>query len=314
MLTIPKLIAPRQIDLMTVSIRFGAAAAHSQRQASGCGRVSQLHARAGCDDVGVITDERLPADDPALADPTLDLDALAAHWSRYAALRPIGAEQMRGADRRAQRFGVPGRDLMEQAGSAVAVAARALLNSTDRPSSGRVLVLAGPGNNGGDAFVAARRLADQGTAGVVVLLSADRRPGTTDALANWDALGGIDAVERIQAANGHDVLLLLNGIERAALVIDGLLGTGVRGRLREPISQAVDVAIAARRAGVPVLAIDTPTALDLTSGTPSEPNVRAHLTVTFHRPKLGLLTRDGRAFAGRVLVAPIGIPTEADIG
>ena len=88
----------------------------------------------------------------------------------------------------------------------------------------------------------------------------------------------------------------------------------LRGVLREPIRDAVDVCLAARREGVPVLAIDTPTALDLTSGNPSEPNVRADLTVTFHRPKQGLLTRTGRAFCGRVLVAPIGIPAEADIG
>ncbi len=63
---------------------------------------------------------------------------------------------------------------------------------------------------------------------------------------------------------------------------------------------------------VPILAIDTPTALDLTSGEPSDPNVHADLTVTFHRPKEGLLTRTGRVLAGRVLVAPIGIPVEAD--
>ena len=93
-----------------------------------------------------------------------------------------------------------------------------------------------------------------------------------------------------------------------------MLGTGVRGQLREPISQAVDVCLGARRAGVPVMAIDTPTALDLSSGTPSQPNVRADLTVTFHRPKEGLLTKHGKALAGRVLVAPIGIPSEADIG
>ena len=72
--------------------------------------------------------------------------------------------------------------------------------------------------------------------------------------------------------------------------------------------------IGARRGGVPVLAIDTPTALDLTSGTPSEPNVLANVTVTFHRPKQGLLSKYGRAAAGRVLVAPIGIPQAADVG
>jgi hydroxyethylthiazole kinase-like uncharacterized protein yjeF len=263
---------------------------------------------------GVIVNEILPTDDQALADPALDLEALKNHWAQYAARRPMTAEQMRGADRRAQRIGVASRDLMEQAGTAVAIAARALLNSVDRPSSGRVLFLAGPGNNGGDAFVACRHLAKSGVSCVVVLASSDLQPGTRDAAANWDALEGVDLVERIHAPSGHEVSLFLNGIERAALIVDGLLGTGVRGQLREPISQAVDVCLGARRAGVPVLAIDTPTALDLSSGAASEPNVRADLTVTFHRPKEGLLTRNGKVLAGRVLVAPIGIPSEADIG
>ncbi len=82
--------------------------------------------------------------------------------------------------------------------------------------------------------------------------------------------------------------------------------------LREPIRSAVELARRARAAGVPVLAVDTPTALDLTSGDPSDPVVRADATITFHRPKVGLRTRNGRALAGRVLVAPIGIPVDAD--
>ena len=121
-------------------------------------------------------------------------------------------------------------------------------------------------------------------------------------------------VERMHAPATHDVALLLNGLERAALVVDALLGTGVSGALREPISEAVELCLAARRLGVPVLAVDTPTALDLSAGQPSEPNVRADLTVTFHRPKVGLATRTGKLLAGKVLVAPIGIPVEADAG
>lgn len=259
-----------------------------------------------------VADETLPVIDARLSEPGLDLEALALHWAAYSARRAMTAEQMVGADLRARRLGVTGRELMEQAGTAVAAAARALLNSTDRPSSGQVLILAGPGNNGGDAFVAARRLADANVRSYVVLVSSATRPGTPDAAANWDRLDGIASVQRLHAASGHDASILLNGIERAAMVVDGLLGTGLRGPLREPVAQAVDLCLAARRAGVPILAIDTPTALDLSSGEPSEPNVRADLTVTFHRPKQGLLTRTGRVLAGRVLVAPIGIPVEAD--
>jgi NAD(P)H-hydrate epimerase len=259
-----------------------------------------------------VADETLPVTDARLSEPALDLDTLARHWATYGARRAMTAEEMRGADRRAQRMGMSGRELMEQAGTAVAAAARALLNSTDRHSSGQVLVLAGPGNNGGDAFVCARRLADAGLRSYVVLVTSATRPGTPDAAANWDRLDGVALVQRMHAASGHDADILLNGIERAALVIDGLLGTGVRGILREPVAQAVDLCLAARRLGVPILSIDTPTALDLTSGEPSDPNVHADLTVTFHRPKEGLLTRTGRVLAGRVLVAPIGIPVEAD--
>ena len=108
--------------------------------------------------------------------------------------------------------------------------------------------------------------------------------------------------------------ILGQGIEKAAIVVDALLGTGVRGQLREPVRTAVEMIRKAREAGIPVLAVDTPTAVDLTSGDPSDPVVRADLTVTFHRPKTGLRTRMGRALAGRILVAPIGIPPEADRG
>ena len=129
---------------------------------------------------------------------------------------------------------------------------------------------------------------------------------------NCDRVDCIGGAERIHVATAHDVAMLHNGLERAALVIDALLGTGVRGMLREPVRTAVDLISRGRTLGVPVLAVDTPTALDLTSGEPSDPVVRADVTITFHRPKQGLGSRIGKALAGHVLVAPIGIPPEAD--
>ena len=112
----------------------------------------------------------------------------------------------------------------------------------------------------------------------------------------------------------RDVAMLGQGIDKAAVVVDALLGTGVRGVLREPIRSAVELIRRASADGIPVVAVDTPTAVDLSSGEPSDPAVRADLTVTFHRPKTGLLTRRGAAHAGKVLVAPIGIPPGADRG
>ncbi|MDQ3870736.1 MAG: NAD(P)H-hydrate epimerase [Chloroflexota bacterium] len=257
-------------------------------------------------------DELLPAHDPFVASGGYDLDALAEHWSSTARRPPISAEAMRGADRRAQALGVSGQALMEQAGAAVAAAARALLAQTGRLERGPVLVLAGPGNNGGDGSVAARYLARAGLRVWVVLVATEPRPLTTEAASNWERLDDERGVERIHATNERDVRMLVQGIEKASLVIDALLGTGVRGVLRQPIRAAVELAARARAAGVPVLAVDAPTALDLTSGQPSDPVVRADATVTFHRPKDGLRTRTGRALAGRQLVAPIGIPRAAD--
>jgi NAD(P)H-hydrate epimerase len=260
----------------------------------------------------VIDTLPLPTADPFLSRPGLDLDALAAHWASPAARTPISGEEMRGVDLRAQRLGVSGEALMEEAGTAVAAAALAMIGSGGERRHGPVLVLAGSGNNGGDGHVAARHLAPMGIRSIVALVSAEPRPATRDAATNWDRLDGLEAVERLHIATGHEARLLLNGIERAGLVIDALLGTGVSGALREPVLSAVEVCLSARQHGVPVLAVDTPTAVDPTSGGPSDPVVRADVTITFHRPRTGLLTRTGARLAGRVLVAPIGIPPEAD--
>jgi NAD(P)H-hydrate epimerase len=251
-------------------------------------------------------------DDPAIFE--LDLDELERHWADVASRAPIGAETMTGTDRRAQRFGIPGWRLMEHAGTASAAVIRAVAVKRERWGRGPVLVLAGPGNNGGDGFVAARHLAKLGAEVVVVLVASENRPRGIDAARAWDRLTNASGVTRMHAPGPRDLAIVGRGIQKASIVVDALLGTGVNGALRDPIRSAVELLRQARAAGVPVVAIDTPTAVDLTSGEPSDPVVRADATITFHRPKLGLRTRVGGALAGRVLVAPIGIPPLADRG
>jgi NAD(P)H-hydrate epimerase len=254
----------------------------------------------------------LPADDPEIL--TLDLRELRAHWAEAAARAPMTAAAMTGADRKAQALGIPGGQLMEHAGVAVAAAARALAIDTGRWGRGPIVILAGPGNNGGDGLVAARHLATAGTKVVIALVAAAARPTTADAAKNWDRVVRDERITIVHVPVARDVALLGNGIEKAAVIVDALLGTGVRGPLREPIRSAVELINRARGEMVPILAVDTPTAVDLTSGDPSDPAVRADLTITFHRPKTGLATRNGKALAGRILVAPIGIPPDADRG
>ncbi len=252
----------------------------------------------------------LPANDPELF--AMDLRGLRRRWADRAALTAISAEAMTGADRRAQAVGIPEERLMEHAGTAVAAAVRALAVDVERWGTGPIVLFCGPGNNGGDGFVAARRLALAGGDVVVVLVTTEQRPRGATAAGNWDRIARDTGIRIVHTPVARDVAILGQGIDKAAVVVDALLGTGVRGVLRDPIRTAVEVIRRAGGAGIPVVAVDTPTAVDLSSGEPSDPAVRADLTVTFHRPKTGLLTRRGAAHAGKVLVAPIGIPPEAD--
>jgi NAD(P)H-hydrate epimerase len=146
------------------------------------------------------------------------------------------------------------------------------------------------------------------------VIAAEARPTGAASARNWDRIARDAGIAKVHAPVARDVSMFGQGIEKASVIVDALLGTGVRGPLREPIRTAVEVIERAHRAGIPVVAVDTPTAVDLSSGEPSDPAVRADLTVTFHRPKTGLTTRRGAAHAGKVLVAPIGIPVEADRG
>lgn len=194
--------------------------------------------------------------------------------------------EMARADRLAIAAGVSGLQLMEAAGAAVADAIR------QRWSPRPVAVLCGPGNNGGDGFVIARRLAARGWPVRVALLG-DRASLTGDAAAmaaRWT--GGITTL-------GPDV------VSDAGLVVDALFGAG----LARPLDGMAATTVAAvNDAGLPVVAVDLPSGISGDSGAVMGSAIRATLTVTFHRRKPGHLLLPGRSFCGQTLVAEIGIP------
>ena len=245
----------------------------------------------------------------------------------------IGGDEMARIDEAAQGLGLSPDALMESAGSAVvelALAELASLAETAAGPGGRLVaepltvILCGTGNNGGDGFVAARRLATAGRAVTAVLVGDPGRISGLAARHNWAVLQAMTSAGSLSlfVAPTPELLLQLRArLSPASLLIDALLGSGAAGPLREPISSAVDLLNAivthARAAARPcrVLAIDTPTRIDLTDGTRSDPVVAADLTVTFHRAKAGFaLDPEARRLAGRYFVAPIGIPLEAEEG
>ncbi len=245
----------------------------------------------------------------------------------------IGAAEMAQIDANAQALGLTEDALMESAGAAVTEVALAELARLEEPMRGPggplsepapVVVLCGPGNNGGDGFVVARRLAAAGRRVIAVLAADAGRVGGRAAGHNWtvlQAMASAGSLELSVAPNPELLLRLRPRLSPATLVVDALLGSGASGPLREPIATAVQLANAvrthARAAGRPfaTLAVDTPTRIDLTGGARSDPVVEADLTVTFHRAKAGFaLDADARRLAGRYFVAPIGIPLEAEEG
>ena len=236
----------------------------------------------------------LPADDPAIFE--MDLRALRRHWAAQAALPAISAETMTGRRPPGPGARHPEERLMEHAGTAVAAAVRALAVDLDRWGSGPIVILCGPGNNGGDGFVAARRLALAGASvdrrGRRVRgppARRDRRPQLgPDRARHGDRQGPPRRSPATSRCSARASRRPRSSSTRCS-------GPASAAPLREPIRSAVEVIGRARAAGVPVVAVDTPTAVDLSSGEPSDPAVRADLTVTFHRPKTGLLTRRGAA-------------------
>jgi NAD(P)H-hydrate epimerase len=245
----------------------------------------------------------------------------------------IGADEMARIDEAAQRLGMSEDALMESAGAAVTDVALAELGRLSERVRGPggplvrpplVVVLCGPGNNGGDGFVIARRMAAAGRQVLAVLVADASRLTGVAATHNWNvlqAMASAHSLELFVAPNPEMLLRLRERIAEATMLVDALLGSGASGPLREPISTAVDLINATRThaqaAGRPcaVVAVDTPTRVDLTGGSRSTPVVQADITVTFHRAKAGFaLDRDARQLAGRYLVAPIGIPLEAEEG
>src|SRR5262245_38697753 len=213
-------------------------------------------------------------------------------------------DAVRALDRRAiEEYGIPSIVLMENAGRACAEEAPCLLPADAR---GTVLVLCGPGNNGGDGLVIARTLANRGVAAEVLFVGPRERleagsPDVRTNLALWRGLGReVDVLE-----STPDARSLAARLAASSLVVDALFGTGLTRPLAQPYPSVIRALDASRR---PVLAVDVPSGLDADTGEVLGAAVRADVTVTFVAAKPGFTRGSGPELCGRVVVAEIGIP------
>jgi ADP-dependent NAD(P)H-hydrate dehydratase / NAD(P)H-hydrate epimerase len=215
--------------------------------------------------------------------------------SRFFPTELLTTAEMNEADRLAVAAGVPGKTLMERAGAAVAKVAARLLSGRGS-SNPRVVVFCGPGNNGGDGFVAARHLSRDGFQVTVGLLGAR------------DQLKG-DAAQAAAAWPGDVVSFDKTPLDDANLAIAAIFGAGlardVEGEARAAILRLNDWT---RRTHKPIVAVDVPSGVDGSTGQVRGVAVEATQTVTFFRLKPGHLLLPGQMHCGEISLVDIGIP------
>lgn len=189
--------------------------------------------------------------------------------------------------------------MMENAGAA---ATRRLVEKIDDISSKKVLVFAGLGNNGGDALVISRHIAGYGTAVTLVLLGNPENIKTEESKWNWQLLEKMKSVKLI---TGEQPKYDFN----TDVIVDGILGTGIAGTIREPHASAISFI---NKSKAFKLAVDVPSGLDPDTGNTANLCVKADITVTFHKMKIGMPKR--KDMCGQIFVEKIGIPLEAEVG
>jgi NAD(P)H-hydrate epimerase len=210
---------------------------------------------------------------------------------------------MREIDRRAiEEYGVPSLDLMERAGSGAAH----VVAGTGIETGGHVVVLCGKGNNGGDGFVMARYLHEWG-ARLTCWVIGERDELASDTLRNL--VRAEDAGVKIkQFRPGESEGELAADLEGAVCAIDALLGTGSKGKLRDPIRRLSRLL---NESGTKVYALDIPTGMNADSGAVDWDCVRSVMTITFGFPKRGLYALPARDLCGDITVVDLGYPEES---
>lgn len=212
----------------------------------------------------------------------------------------ITVKQMMQIEENGHQMGFPRKLMMENAGAA---AARYLIEKFPNISSTKILVFAGLGNNGGDAFVVARHLAGYGSDVKVILLGSPDKIKTDEGRTNWKLLEKMNSVALIVASD-------VSGLDlQADIIVDGILGTGISGKIREPYASAIDII---NKLKTFKLALDVPSGLDPDTGNIGDKCVKANVTITFHTMKVGMPKR--MDMCGTILVEKIGIPREAEVG
>jgi hydroxyethylthiazole kinase-like uncharacterized protein yjeF len=228
----------------------------------------------------------------------------------------IDSEEMAILDNNSEWLGIPKNHLMECAGYSFA---KKVINREYLGKEDKALIFCGTGNNGGDGFVVARHLSSYGVKVLVILAGDPAKIRTKEAKLNWDIIYNnlTYSIEVEIVKDSTDLINIGNRIKRDKsyrVVVDGLLGTGIEGKIREPIASAIDLINDIKKTDnekITVISIDVPSGLDPNTGNVIDKAVIADLVITFHKIKQGLSCSNKHI--KEILDRSIGIPPEASL-
>ena len=228
----------------------------------------------------------------------------------------ISVDDMYKIENRGHELGFLKKFMMENAGAA---AVRRLIEKFGSVEGKKILVFTGLGNNGGDALVMARHLAGYDANVTVWLLGTPDKIKTEECKWNWEILQKMPSV-KIISGDSFDLDKRIGGESIASyftipdIIIDGILGTGITGEIREPYASAIKYTNSPKtiQCGILVVAVDVPSGLDPQTGNTANIYTKCDMTVTFHKMKKGIPKR--KDLTGEVFVEKIGIPPEAEDG
>ena len=211
----------------------------------------------------------------------------------------ITVDQMYNIENKGHDMGFLKKFMMENAGAA---AVRRLVDKLGNVESKNILIFVGMGNNGGDGLVMARHLAGYGAKVTVMLLGSPEKIKTEESNWNWSILQKMPSVQLLSGDS-------LNFDFKPDVIIDGILGTGITGEIREPYASAINYI---NETDCYKFAVDVPSGLDPQTGETANICTKCDMTVTFHKMKEGIPKR--KDLTGELFAEKIGIPPEAEEG
>ena len=223
----------------------------------------------------------------------------------------ISVDDMYKIENRGHELGFLKKFMMENAGAA---AVRRLIEKFGSVEGKKILVFAGLGNNGGDALVMARHLAGYDANVTVWLLGTPDKIKTEECKWNWEILQKMSSV-KIISGDSFDLDKRIGGESIASyftipdIIIDGILGTGITGEIREPYASAINYI---NETKCYKFAVDVPSGVDPQTGETANIYTKCDMTVTFHKMKQGIPKR--KDLTGELFAEKIGIPPEAEDG